>query len=234
MADTQNPVRIAMVLFPNLTLLDLVGPYEVLNFPPTTQVDVLWHSLDPVPAAGGLHVTPTSTFEEYDGVPDVIFVPGGPGLMDAMQDQALLDYLARTAPQSQYITAVCTGSLILGAAGLLKGKKATSHWASHHILSELGATPVQGRVVVDGNILTGGGVTAGVDFGFTLLAHLFGDDVAKRVQLMLEYDPKPPFDSGSPETASPELLEQATTAMSGMTAKRKELAEQIGREKLGL
>lgn len=234
MAKDPKTIRIAMVLFPNLTLLDLVGPYEVLNAPPMTQVDLLWHTLDPITAAGGIKISPSATFDHYEGSPDVIFVPGGPGQQGCMEDDALLAFLARAGASAQYITAVCTGSLVLGAAGLLKGKKATSHWASREVLPLLGAIPVDDRVVEDGNIITGGGVTAGIDFGFTLLARLFGDDLAKRVQLFLEYDPKPPFDSGSPRTAAPELMAQATEQISGLLEKRRTLAERIGKEKLGL
>ncbi|MDA0240281.1 MAG: DJ-1/PfpI family protein [Proteobacteria bacterium] len=234
MAEDPKTIRIAMVLFPNLTLLDLVGPYEVLNAPPMTQVDLLWHTLDPITANGGLKITPSSTFESYEGSPDVVFIPGGPGQLDCMEDEVLLDFIARTGSTAEYVTAVCTGSLILGAAGLLKGKRATTHWMSMDQLPMLGAIPVEARVVEDNKTVTGGGVTAGIDFGFTLLARLFGEDVAKRIQLRLEYDPQPPFESGSPGKAGPE----ATQALLGFAAdlldKRRTIAKRIGKEKLGL
>lgn len=236
MTERNETVRIGMVLFPNLTLLDLAGPYEVLNAAPSTQVDLLWHRLEPVTAVGGFALTPTATFTEY-GIPDVLFVPGGPGQLAAMEDDALIDFVTKAgAPGTgaDYITSVCTGALVLGAAGLLKGKRAATHWMSMDQLPLLGAKAVDERVVEDGNVITGGGVTAGIDFGFTVIARLFSEDTAKRIQLLLEYNPQPPFDSGSPKTADPELIKQIDSGMKELRGKRRAVAERIGKERLGL
>lgn len=233
MADTPRTIRIAMVIFPDLTLLDLIGPHQVLSGPPPIQVDLLWHRIEPVTAQGGVQILPTATFAEY-GTPDVLFIPGGPGQMAAMEDEALIDFVARAGAEATFVTSVCTGALILGAAGLLKGKRAATHWMSMDQLPLLGAEPVQERVVEDGNIITGGGVTAGIDFGLTLLARLLGDDVAKRVQLGLEYDPQPPFDCGSPRTAEKTLRESVLAQASGMLRARREISARIGRERLGI
>ncbi len=194
-------IRIAMVLFPGLTQLDLTGPFEVLNTSPFTEIDLLWHRLEPVVAQGGQVLAPTATLEDYRA-PDVLFVPGGPGVLEAMQDDALLAFVIGAAKNVQFLTSVCTGPLIFGAAGLLIGKRATCHWSSIELLALMGAEPVSERVVEDGNIITGAGVTSGIDFGLTVAARLLGQDAAERIQLLLKYDPAPPFQSGSPARAS--------------------------------
>jgi cyclohexyl-isocyanide hydratase len=229
----QQKIRIGMVLFPNLTQLDLTGPFEVLNTSPFTEIDLLWHRLEPVTAHGGLVLTPTATFAAY-GPPDVLFVPGGPGVLEAMEDEALLGFIAGAAPSVRVLTSVCTGSLILAAAGLLIGKRATCHWSSLDLLSLMGARPVAERVVEDGNIITGAGVTSGIDFGLTVAARLLGRDAAERIQLLLEYDPAPPFQSGSPGAATQATVARVTEILSPMIAKRREAAGRIGREKLKL
>lgn len=234
MSDPEKTIRIGMVLFPEFTALDLVGPYAVLSIPPETKIDLLWHRIEPVTATG-LPMMPTATFDDY-GNPDVLFVPGGPAqaLLGALGDDALIDYVANAGAKAGHVTSVCTGAMILGAAGLLKGKQAATHWMFMDQLPLFGAEPVESRVVEDGNILTGGGVTAGIDFGLTLLARLLGDDVARRTQLLLEYDPAPPFDAGSPGKAGPaatRLLRRF--AAEGLGACR-EAAARIGRERLGI
>ena len=226
-------IRIAMVLFPGLTQLDLTGPFEVLSASPFTEIELLWHRLEPVTAQGGLVLTPTATFGEY-GAPDVLFVPGGPGVLEAMQDEALLEFVAGAAKNVRFLTSVCTGSLILAAAGLLIGKRATCHWSSIELLALMGAEPVPERVVEDGNIITGAGVTSGIDFGLTVAARLLGQDAAERIQLLLEYDPAPPFQSGSPAQASEATVTKVTEILAPIIDKRRDVAERIGREKLKL
>ncbi len=226
-------IRIGMVLFPNLTQLDVTGPHEVLNSSPFTEVDFLSHRLEPITAQGGLILTPTATFSEYRQ-PDVLFVPGGPGVLEAMEDEALITFVTNAAEGAEYITAVCTGSLILAAAGLLIGKRATCHWSSIDLLELMGATPVRERVVEDGNIITGAGVTSGIDFGLVVASHLLGQDAAERIQLLLEYDPVPPFQSGSLANASEATVSGVNEFLKDIIAKRREIAERIGRERLKL
>ena len=231
--NDQEKIRIGMVLFPYLTQLDLTGPYEVLNASPITEVDFLWHRLEPVTAQGGMVLTPTATFSDY-GQPDILFVPGGPGILEAMDDEALIAFIANAAEDSKYITSVCTGSLILAAAGLLIGKRATCHWSSIDFLELMGATPVRERVVEDGNIITGAGVTSGIDFGLVVASRLLGQDAAERILLLLEYDPAPPFQSGSLANAGEATASQVKELMKDIIEKRRQVAERIGREKLNL
>jgi len=202
---TGKLLNTGLMLFPQLTQLDMTGPLEVFTRVPGNTVHLLWKSLDPVTADGGLVMLPTTTFADCPPL-DVICVPGGPGVLSLMEDAEVLDFLRRTAATASYLTSVCTGSLVLGAAGLLKGRRATSHWMSRDFLREFGAEPVDARVVVDGNVYTGGGVTAGIDFGLTIVAQLCGPDVAQEIQLAIEYDPKPPFDAGSPGSAAKDLV----------------------------
>ena len=199
-------IRIAMLLFPNLTQLDLTAPYEVLTRVPEAEVSLVWKSLEPVTSGTGLRLSPTTTFA--DTAPsDVLFVPGGSGLVPLLRDAEVLEFVRRQAETARYVTAVCTGSLLLGAAGLLEGYRATTHWAYHKFLERCGALPVRKRVVIDRNRVTAGGVTAGMDFALSLTAELCGEQLARGIQLGLEYDPEPPFDSGSPERATPELVQ---------------------------
>ncbi|HEY3254370.1 MAG TPA: DJ-1/PfpI family protein [Polyangiaceae bacterium] len=195
-----------MLLFPNLTQLDLTAPHEVLTRLPGAQVALVWKSLEPVTAGNGLVLSPNTTLAEAAPA-DVLFVPGGSGLVPLLRDPEVLEFLERQAKAARYVTAVCTGSLLLGAAGLLEGYRATTHWAYHELLARCGAIPVRERVVIDRNRVTAGGVTAGIDFALRLSAELFGEQQAQGIQLGLEYDPEPPFDSGSPERAAPELVE---------------------------
>jgi cyclohexyl-isocyanide hydratase len=197
---------VGMLLYPGLTLLDLIGPQTVLWGP--TTVHLIAKTRDLVVSDTGVGIRPTMTFAEAPARLDVLFVPGGPGQVDVIDDPQTLAFLADRGAHARYVTAVCTGSIILGAAGLLKGYKATTHWAAQPLLPILGAEAVSARVVIDRNRITGGGVTAGIDFGLTLLAQLCGEDIAKLTQLAMEYDPKPPFDAGSPGVAGPELVER--------------------------
>jgi cyclohexyl-isocyanide hydratase len=197
-------IRIAMLLFPKITQLDLTGPHEVLARVPGVEISLLWKSLDPVTSGSGLTITPTMVLASAPQF-DVLVVPGGFGVVPLLEDRATLDFLRHQAESARYITAVCTGSLLLGAAGLLAGYEATTHWAYHELLALCGAKPVKQRVVVDRNRITGGGVTAGVDFAFRLVAELCGDETARAIQLGLEYDPAPPFRAGTPALAGEEL-----------------------------
>jgi len=214
--------HIGMLLFPRLTELDLTGPYEVFAQMPDTRVHLVSHSLDAVVSAYGLAIAPDTT---CDGCPplDVLFVPGGPGISGAIESRATLDFLRRHARAAKYVTSVCTGALVLGAACLLKGYRATTHWLSLDLLPTVGAVPVPERVVVDQNRITGAGVTAGIDFGLVVAAHLFGEDVARSIQLMMEYDPAPPFDSGSPRKAPAALVTRVTERMRKVQEDRKRL-----------
>ncbi|MCK1793133.1 isonitrile hydratase [Pseudomonas violetae] len=201
-------LQIGFLLFPQVQQLDLTGPYDVLASLPDVQVHLVWKDLAPVTASTGLVLQPTTTFDECPAL-DVICIPGGSGVGTLMEDEVTLSFIKAQAATARYVTSVCTGSLVLGAAGLLKGKRATTHWAYHELLKPLGAIAVQDRVVRDGNLLTGGGITAGIDFALTLAAELFGEDTAQLVQLQLEYAPAPPFASGSPDTAPTAVLEDA-------------------------
>lgn len=232
MSKPNDVLRVGMVLFPNLTSLDLIGPYDVLNTP-RCKIDLLWHRIEPVTVQGGFAILPTATFADY-APPDILFVPGGPGQLPAMDDADLIAFVAKAGKSARYITSVCTGALILGAAGLLKGKRATTHWASHDQLALLGAIPVAERVVEDGNIITGGGVTSGIDFALVLTARLWGEAAAKMIQLALEYDPAPPFPGGSLKTSDPAIVAAMRERMAPLIEKRIATATRIGREKLGL
>ena len=203
--------HVGFVLFPNITQLDMTGPFEVLSRMPNTKVDVLWKRHESVKSDTGLSLLPTATFDEISHL-GLICVPGGPGIGDLLSDQDTLAFLRRIAVNARYITSVCTGALVLGAAGLLKGKRATTHWMSHDLLAPFGAIAVQQRVVEDGKVITGGGVTAGIDFALTVVAAVAGEATARQVQLAIEYDPRPPFDSGSPISASAELVARTRVA----------------------
>ena len=201
-------LQIGFLLFPGIQQLDLTGPYDVLGSLPDVALHLLWKDLTPVTSSTGLVFTPTMTYADCPRL-DVICVPGGAGVGALMEDPHTLDFLKDQAQTARYVTSVCTGSLVLGAAGLLRGRKATTHWAYHDLLAPLGAIAVQARVVRDGNLFTGGGITAGIDFALTLAAELYSEDVAQRVQLQIEYAPAPPFDAGSPQTAPKHVLEDA-------------------------
>jgi cyclohexyl-isocyanide hydratase len=211
MNQTQPPLEIGMLLYPGLTLLDLFGPQTVFSWFANTHL--VWKTKDVILSDTGIGVRPTATFETCPRELDVLFVPGGFGQQKIMDDSEVLAFLADRAPRSRYVTSVCSGSLLLGAAGLLKGYKATSHWSAREALRMYGAEPVDARVVVDRNRVTGGGVTAGIDFGLVLLAKLRGDDAAKLTQLAMEYDPEPPFSAGNPKVAGPAVIEQAMGMM---------------------
>ena len=223
---------IGMLIFPRLTQLDMTGPYEVLARLPNTAIHLVAHQMDPVTTDRGMMIVPTVTYANCPQL-DVVMVPGGPGQQDLMEDAVVLAFLRKQAGEAKYVTSVCTGSLVLGAAGLLKGKRATCHWAAIEHLSLLGAIPVRERVVIDGSIITGAGVASGIDFALTLAAILESEQVAREIQLQIEYDPAPPFNSGSPRTASRETVDALRGRLAPLNQQRREVASRVGR-KLGV
>ena len=227
-APTGAPFRIGMLIFPGMTSLDFAGPLDVFARMPDTQVHVLAKTLDPVVTDIGLRELPSMRMDDAPAL-DLLFIGGGPGVNALMEDAQTLDFLAERAPQAQWITSVCTGALVLGAAGLLRGYKAATHWAAMEVLRHLGAEPVAQRVVIDRNRITGGGVTAGIDFGLTIAARLHGDLRAQGMQLAMEYAPAPPFDCGSPATAPADLVTRVRAALAPSTAARMAAAQRIAR-----
>ncbi len=216
-------IEIGLLVFPRVQQLDLTGPYEVFASWPEARVRLIGKSRESVASSTGLRLTPTTTYADCPQL-DVICVPGGAGVNALMRDERTLSFVRAQAKGARFVTSVCTGALVLGAAGLLRGKRATTHWASLDLLAAFGAVPVEARVVRDGALVTGGGVTAGIDFALTLVAELAGRDVAEAIQLNLEYAPEPPFAAGSPETARPEIVARVRAAMSGVRAERERLA----------
>ena len=221
-------VHIGLLLFPRLTQLDLTGPFEVFAKMPGASVHLLWKTLEPVQAETGMRILPDTTLAECPAL-DVLCVPGGPGVSAMMEDADVLAFLRDQAGRLRFLTSVCTGALVLGAAGLLRGRRATTHWASHDLLGAFGAIPTKGRKLVrDGNRITGGGVTAGIDFALTVVAELAGPSVAQAgVQLQIEYAPAPPFDAGTPDTAPTEVLAAAQQRAARMRAEREALVGRI-------
>ena len=200
-----TPVHVAFLLFPDVTQLDLTGPAQVLSRLGDAKIDLVAKTRAPVSTDAGFDLLPTATFAQVTRA-DILCVPGGFGTVAAMEDDETLDWLRLIAEDASWVTSVCTGSLVLAAAGLLTGYRAACHWASRHQLAWFGAIPDPARIVFDRNRVSGGGVTAGIDFALALTAAIRGEDHAKFVQLSIEYDPHPPFDSGTPDKASPEVL----------------------------
>ena len=202
-----NQLQIGFLIYPGVVQLDVMGASQVLSFPPNIQIHLIWKDQSSIISNEGLLLTPTVTLSNCPSL-DVICVPGGGmGQLEMMQDEAILDFLKQQSSNAQYVTSVCTGSMILAAAGLLQGYQATCHWAFREQLRMLGVEVVPERVVIDRNRITGAGVTSGIDFGLTLLSLLCGEAIAKSTQLMMEYDPKPPFNAGTPETAGQEIVQ---------------------------
>ncbi|MFF8442063.1 DJ-1/PfpI family protein [Streptomyces californicus] len=201
-------MQIAIVLFDRFTALDAVGPYEILSRTPGAETVFVAERTGPVHNdTGSLALVAEKTLAEVPS-PDVVIVPGGPGQSGQMENDALLGWLRSADAATAWTTSVCTGSLLLAAAGLLTGRRATSHWLALETLEEFGAEPTGERVVLDGKYVTAAGVSSGIDMGLTLLGRIAGDDVARSVQLLTEYDPQPPYDSGSPEKAPAALVEE--------------------------
>ncbi|WDD92816.1 DJ-1/PfpI family protein [Burkholderia sp. FERM BP-3421] len=218
-------LQIGFLVFPQVQQLDLTGPHDVLASLPGATALLIWKTLDPVTSSNGLLLTPTATYEDCPPL-DVICVPGGGGVTDLLQDLQTIEFVRKQAAGARYVTSVCTGALLLGAAGLLRGRRATTHWAFHSLLEPLGAIPTRDRVVRDGNLMTGGGVTAGIDLGLTVAAELAGIEEAQAIQLELEYAPAPPFNAGRPDVAPQalvELVEQRSEQ--GLAARRRIVME---------
>lgn len=215
---------IGMLIFPDMTQLDFTGPYEVFSQMPGCEVRVIAKTLQPVAARGGLKFVPDTTLDDAPPL-DLLFVPGGPGVGALMEDRTVLDFLRRQAQQARYVTSVCTGALVLGAAGLLKGYRATTHWLSLDLLPVFGATAMPERVVFDRNRITGGGVTAGIDFALSVAGEVLGADAAKTIQLLIEYNPAPPFACGHPGTADAAIVDNLRVARAPMQASRLEQAK---------
>ena len=194
--------KVGFVIFPDLTQLDFTGPQQVLSRLPDSAMHIVAKTAAPVPSDSGLGLVPTHTFANCPQL-DLICVPGGSaGVVKAMGDRETIAFIRRQAGMARYVTSVCTGAFLLGVAGLLKGRRATTHWAFTELLPMVGATHEKARVVIDGNVITAGGVTSGIDFGLRVVSEIAGDEVAQAIQLGLEYDPAPPFASGHPDHAS--------------------------------
>lgn len=218
--------HIGILAFPGVQQLDLTGPYEVFASLPDTKVHLIWKDRAPITSATSLVLIPTMTFGECPKL-DVICVPGGGGVNALLEDAETLAFVRARAQQARYVTSVCTGSLVLGAAGLLKGRKATTHWFAHDFLERFGAIPVHGRVVRDGNLITAGGVTAGIDFGLTVVAELVGQADAEAIQLGLEYAPAPPFAAGTPDEAPRAVLAAVKDRLAGTRKAREAIIRRL-------
>jgi cyclohexyl-isocyanide hydratase len=219
-----QPFRIVEAVYPGMTQLDFTGPHTVFSRLPGVELIVASEPGGPIAADAGIVFAGTRRMAEIDRC-DLLFFPGGLSATTVANDEAFMEQARRLGTSARYLTSVCTGSLILGAAGLLKGRRAACHWAWRSLLPLFGAIPDEGRVVRDGDIITGGGVTAGIDFALTVAAELAGEAVAQTIQLTIEYAPAPPFDAGRPETAPPEVLAQAQRMMETIMPERKRQAE---------
>ena len=200
-------VKAGFFIFDEMQLLDFAAPYDAFSSTPDMEVSLIGESLKPITTMGGLSFSPDHDISTLLPL-DVLCIPGGNGVNRFLNNEPVLDFIRKEANEVRFVTSVCTGSLILGASGLLKGRKATTHWSAMEFLPIFGATPVQERVVVDGDIITAGGITAGMDFGLVIIAKLLGQETAEKTQLLMQYDPEPPFDCGTPEKAPKALVEQ--------------------------
>ena len=223
MPDLQKYV-VGLVFYPGMTVLDIVGPQTVLSSLPGIKIHRLWKSLDPVETDDGMMILPDTTFENCPPL-DIICIGGGRGQAAIVDDREILDFLQLQDSRAKFVTSVCGGSEFLAKAGLLQGYRAATHWAMRDRLADLGIEVGTERVVIDRNRLTGGGVTAGIDFGLTIAEMLCGKEIAQIVQLLMEYDPAPPYDVGSPEKAGPELVSKAIAFMSGTPDLAKEIVQ---------
>lgn len=208
------PIHIGFLLFPQVTQLDLTGPAQILGRVPGAEVHLAWKTRAPVPTDVGFSINPTTTFDDCPAL-DVLCVPGGFGIEFLFDDEETLAFLRRQGESARWVTSVCNGALVLGAAGLLRGYRSACHWMWRDYLPRFGAVPVAERIVRDRNRISGGGVTAGIDFGLALAAELAGEEVAKTLQLAFEYDPQPPFACGSPESAGPQLVARLRALQGG-------------------
>jgi len=223
-------MKIGFLIFPGVTAMDFLGPHEVLGRLPQAVSYLIAKTSDPVQSDLGLTLTPHVTFGNTPAI-DILVVPGGPGINHLLSDQETLAYIAGMADKVKYVAAVCTGALVLGAAGLLKGRQATTHWMSHHFLEMFGAKPVDERVVIDGKVITAGGVTSGIDLGLVLADIIAGRETAESIQLFLEYDPHPPFNAGSPKLAGQAVVAAAREEFSE-TLKQRTIAVSLAAGRL--
>ncbi|ABA23930.1 ThiJ/PfpI [Trichormus variabilis ATCC 29413] len=225
-AQPTSSLSIGIVLFPNVTQLDFTAPYEVFNRLPNTKLYLLSETLEPIRSDGGLTFLPDTTFAESPLV-DLLFVPGGSGIDVKLEDKKFLAFLKTQGEQARYVTSVCTGALLLAAAGLLQGYRATTHWLYLDLLELLGVEVVKQRVVIDRNRITGGGVTAGIDFGLVIAGELFTEAIAQSIQLAIEYNPQPPFESGSPETAPEYIINSVKATSKNRLDSRRQIIQKI-------
>jgi cyclohexyl-isocyanide hydratase len=227
-----SPLTVGLLVFPDLTQLDLTGPYEVFSRAPGMRVLLIGTRPGPIRSEWGLTLGTDCTLENAPPV-DILCIPGGPGVNALLDDDGVLDAVAALGERAAWVTSVCTGALVLGAAGLLRGHRATTHWLSHELLAELGATPVEARVVRDRNRITGGGVTAGIDFALSLLAELRGREVAERIALMVEYSPAPPFRAGHPREAPASHVQAVRSERAGVQEDRRNRLREALRRRAG-
>jgi cyclohexyl-isocyanide hydratase len=232
MLPPDKHIHIGSILFPGLDQIDLTGPFEVLSAIPNSTLHVAAKTLAPIKDFHGLSLNADKTFDQIPHL-DVLHVPGGPGQEALMEDDETLSFIKKHAASASYVFSVCTGALLCGAAGLLVGKRATTHWAAQHLLPYFGAMPVNERVVIDGNWVFAAGVTSGIDGALQLAAILRGDAVAQQIQLYMQYHPEPPFDSGTPDRAPKAVLEAARSSVTKLTADRLETAKRVA-DRLGV
>jgi len=232
MIPDDTHLHIGSLLFEGIDQIDLTGPFEVLSRIPNSTYRIYGKTAEPVRDLRGLRLTPDAVLADAPRL-DVLHVPGGFGQEALMEDDEVLTWLEHQASGARSVFSVCTGALLCGAAGLLRGRRATTHWASFHLLRFFGAIPVNQRVVVDGSWVFAAGVTAGIDGALRLAAELRGDDAARAIQLHMVYAPEPPFDSGTPETAPPAILENARRSVASITAQREATARRAA-VKLGI
>lgn len=206
-------MNISMLVYPDMTPLDLLGPLQAWSMWPGTQIQIVWKNTQAVPTDTGMAVVPTHSFDQAFDAPDILFAPGGAaGTFAVLEDSDVIAFMADRGSRASWVSSVCTGALVLGAAGLLDGYKATTHWLALDMLPKFGAQAVKRRWVIDRNRATGGGITAGIDFGLAIIAEIDGEQAAKNVQLIMEYSPQPPFQCGTPDEADPETIAQVRMA----------------------
>ena len=232
MSPEDQPLKIGSLLFDGLDQIDLTGPFEVLSRIPNSTYRIYGTSLEPVRDVKGLQFSPDATLSEAPQL-DLLHIPGGPGQEALMEDEAVLGWVRRQTAGAKIVFSVCTGALICGAAGLLKERRATTHWTAKHLLPYFGALPSDERVAVDGNLVCAAGVTAGIDGALRVAAMLRGEQAAMAIQLYLQYAPEPPFNAGSPETAPPEIVESVRAAVQNLTTRREVTARRVA-ERLGI
>lgn len=226
MAPEDHHLHIGAFIFEEMDQMDFTGPFEVLSRVPNSTFHIFGKTLAPIRDARGLILTPTTDFETVPRL-DVLVVPGGNGVNRLMEDAPTLEFLRHRAAEAEIIFSICTGALLLGAAGLLRGRRATTHWAAHEFLADLGALPVDARIAIDGNLITAAGVTSGLDAALRVAALLRGDTAAQVIQLYLEYQPDPPFASGSPLTAPAEVVSRVREQAAKSVEERRAISQRL-------